>query len=102
MYSDFALERFTIYRLVNTLVISQYWILQIYFLVKSQTSISKELSKTLRIMRNFNLKINRQNEIELEILSLKILHRNLKGRTSSMFSLDYPILFEVSCKWIVQ
>jgi hypothetical protein len=35
----------------------------------------------------------------LEILSLKILHRNLNGRTSRMFWLDYPFTFEVSYKW---
>jgi hypothetical protein len=64
--------------------------------VKSQASISKELSETLRILRSLNPKIHRQNKIELEILSLKILHRNLNGRASSMFLLDYPFMFGVS------
>jgi hypothetical protein len=98
LYTDLALEKFTIYGLVNTIVICQYCILQLYFLVKSQALISNELSKTFRTLRSFNFKIFSQNKIELEILSLKILHRNLNGRTSRMFSLDYPFLFEVSCK----
>jgi hypothetical protein len=68
--------------------------LKIFLLVKSQAAISKELSKTIRILRNFNLKIYHQNKMELEILSLKILHRNLSGRTSRMFELD-PLIYVV-------
>jgi hypothetical protein len=102
LFWDFALDRFALYGSVNTIVICQYCILQLYLLAKSHASISEELSKTIRIIRSFSFKIHRQNKIELEILSLKILHRNLNGRSSRMFSLDYPFLFEVSFRWIAQ
>jgi hypothetical protein len=102
LFWDFALDRFALYGSVNTIVICQYSILQLYLFAKSQESISEELSKTIRTLRSFSFKIHRQIKIELEILSLKILHRNLSDRSSSMFSLDFPFLFEVNCRWIVQ
>ncbi len=99
-YADIALGQFTIHSLVFAIVASQFCILQVYLLAKSQASIPKELSETVRILSSFNSKVFREINVELEILMLKILHGNSNDRTSRMFSLDYPFIYGVRWPWL--
>jgi hypothetical protein len=89
------MRKFTIHAFAETVAIIQYCILVVFLLTKSQASISNELSKTVRILRSYNLKYSRQINAELEILMLKVLHRNLNDRTSSMFLINYPLIYAV-------
>ncbi len=97
LYADVTLKKFTIHSLVLTVTISQFCILQVYLLAKSQASISRELSKTVQVLHSFNYKLSRETNIELEKLMLKVLH-NSNGRNSRMFPLDYPFIYGVSCQ----
>ncbi len=95
LYSKFVYRKFSVHPFVLAIVTIQYCILQVYYLAKSQASISMELSETVRILRSNNVKFSREIDVELEILMLKILSKNLNGRTSRMFSLDYPLIYGV-------
>ncbi len=89
LYSSLMFQELNIYLLLNILGVAQHCICYVLLLVYSQASITREISKTVQILHD---KFYQQFKMETEILTLKILIRNLDDRASKMYSIGTPLI----------
>jgi hypothetical protein len=95
LYSSLTFRTLNFYSLQTILGINQHCIAFAVLLVYSQASMNKEISKTIHILQD---KFYRRFGSEAEILTLNLLLRNFDERTSSMYTIDTPLICLVSHK----
>jgi hypothetical protein len=97
LYSEITFQKWDLHSLFNILGVCQHCIVFAVLLVYSQVSMNTEISNTIHILQDI---FYRRFGSDTEILTLNILSRNLNDRTSSMYTIDYPLMSTVSKKYI--